>query len=86
MKGRPDLTAALLRVYAVSLAADGWGMLAARVLAYAAAVEHAPPSAAHGDALQRAGWVDASHRLTPSGRAVLAQALDEQTLDERVLA
>ena len=78
MRGRPDLRAALLRVYALGLAADGLGMLAARVLACAAAVETAPPSAAQCETLQLAGLIDAAHRLTPHGRVTLAQVLDEQ--------
>lgn len=73
---RPDLGAALLRVYALALEADGWGLTASRVLALAAAVEHRPPSAAHCDALQAAGYVTARGTLTPAGRAVLAQVLD----------
>ena len=36
----------------------------------------APPSAAHTDALIRAGYVTPAGRLTVTGRAVLAQVLD----------
>lgn len=75
MRGH-DLAAALLRVYALALAAQGYGVAAGGLLAQALRLEHRPPSAAQTDALILAGYVTPDGRVTDAGRAVLAQVLD----------
>lgn len=76
MTARDDLAAALLRVYALALAAIGEGRAAGVMLAQAVNLEHRPPSAAQTDALILAGYVTPDGRVTDAGRAVLAQVLD----------
>lgn len=71
----PDLGAALLRVYALTLAGAGEGRAGAVILAQARALEARPPSDAQHDALQAAGLVAPDGRLTGAGRAALAQVL-----------